>query len=80
METRAAKRRRTQAGACPICLEDGPASRPRVCNHMFHVECLLQWAMVENTCPVCREFFNHIMPGNGPGIPIEDAVQYDEDE
>ena len=74
METRAAQARRTNAGDCVICLEQWPLARPGVCDHMFHLECLLQWAEIENSCPVCRQFFNHVMPGNGPGIPIEDMA------
>ena len=46
---------------------------------MFHLECLLEWSVRENTCPVCRKFFNHIIPGTGASIPVPDAVQYDED-
>lgn len=30
--------------------------RPRRCDHVFHVECLLQW-WTEGTCPVCRVSF-----------------------
>ena len=55
METRLARRRRLSAGACVICMEPGPAARPSCCAHMFHLECLLHWSTVENTCPVCRE-------------------------
>jgi len=77
METRAAKRRRLNAGHCPICLSPNPAARPVECYHMFHLHCLLQWAAVENTCPVCREFFNHIISPSGP-IAIDDSVQVDD--
>lgn len=55
METRACRRRRLAAVACPICLEPAPLSRPGECYHMFHLPCLLQWAAIENSCPVCRE-------------------------
>ena len=81
METRKARSRRQTAGDCPICLgvqPGGPSARPVPCNHMFHLECLMQWSMVENTCPVCREFFNHIVSGCGPGIAVADAVQVDD--
>lgn len=78
VETRAAKARRLmreQATACVICLQPGAAARPSVCCHTFHLECLLQWAMVENTCPVCRAWFNSVLPGEGGSIPVEDSVQ-----
>merc|ERR1719478_1634028 len=30
--------------------------RPRKCNHVFHIECLLHW-WTEGTCPVCHASF-----------------------
>ena len=78
METRAARRRRERDSVCPICLEPGPDARPYPCDHMCHLQCLLQWATQENSCPVCRTFFNYVMPTDGPAIAIDDAVQIDE--
>jgi len=81
METRRACQRRHAAGECPICLGEhpgAPAARPVLCEHLFHLECLLQWAMVENSCPVCRSSFSYIV---GPRTPVSvaDAVQPDAD-
>lgn len=76
IETRASRKLREGAGTCPICLEEGPTVRPDPCEHMFHLQCLMEWSTRENSCPVCRAFFNHIMPG---AIPVEDAVQVDEE-
>jgi len=83
VETRLGALRRRNAGECPICL--GPLEpraawvRPALCGHLFHFECLLQWSMVENTCPVCRVWFNHIVGTSRP-IAVPDAVQVDDDD
>jgi hypothetical protein len=53
--------------------------RPVMCDHLFHLECLLQWTMVENSCPVCRTWFNYIVGMRVP-VAVPDAVQLDEDE
>ena len=41
---------------CAVCLEQIAADRrsrlTTVCNHSFHLECLLQWQ--DSPCPVCR--------------------------
>ena len=45
---------------CNICLmefevgEDVSWSRNQDCIHGFHKECILDWLMVKNECPVCR--------------------------
>lgn len=77
METRAAKRRRLASGPCPICLRPEPSARPVECEHLFHLPCLLQWCSVENSCPVCREFFNHIISPSGV-VAVEDNVQVED--
>ena len=81
METRRACQRRRAAGECPICLGEhpgAPVARPVLCEHLFHLECLLQWAMVENSCPVCRSAFSYIVGPRIP-VPVADAVQPDAD-
>ena len=30
------------------------------CNHYFHLECLVKWFHVNNTCPFCRYEFEEI--------------------
>lgn len=73
VETRAAKAARLRV--CSICLQPGADARPGACRHAFHLQCLLQWAVIENTCPECREWFNVIVPATGKLIRVEDAVQ-----
>lgn len=44
---------------CACCLESMGTPygiRPRRCQHVFHIECLLQW-WTEGTCPVCSLSF-----------------------
>ena len=82
METRRSRQRSLACSECPICMGEHPGrpvARPINCDHLFHLECLLQWAMIENSCPVCRRSFNYIV---GPRIPVAvvDAVQPDTDE
>ncbi|KAL4575452.1 hypothetical protein LXL04_022296 [Taraxacum kok-saghyz] len=46
------------ATCCSICLqdfevEDAAAMFPK-CEHKFHPECISQWLLAHNSCPVCR--------------------------
>lgn len=58
------------ARECSCCLEPLQTQyriRPRSCNHVFHIECLLQW-WTEGTCPVCSVSFapgSSKVPGAG---------------
>lgn len=79
METRRAASRRIAARVCPICFEPHPHARPVACEHLFHLPCLLEWCRHENSCPVCRAFFNHIVTGTGTCVLVEDAVQYEDE-
>jgi hypothetical protein len=45
---------------CTICCEDYKSgddivwSRNRKCKHAFHTECIIQWLMDHDDCPMCR--------------------------
>jgi hypothetical protein len=39
---------------CAICLELVGNSTTLNCKHVFHFRCILQWAAVGRSCPVCR--------------------------
>jgi len=41
---------------CPICFEDVSSVNkyPISCSHTFHEECLVQWFVHSDVCPVCR--------------------------
>ena len=43
---------------CTICLEDfsiGDHIRILPCNHIYHKDCIDEWIMKENNCPICRK-------------------------
>eukprot|EP00929_Paragymnodinium_shiwhaense_P088768 TRINITY_DN49086_c0_g1_i1.p1 TRINITY_DN49086_c0_g1~~TRINITY_DN49086_c0_g1_i1.p1 ORF type:complete len:635 (+),score=108.81 TRINITY_DN49086_c0_g1_i1:62-1906(+) len=49
-----------QHPACSICLEDFKEStieirKTKLCNHVFHTQCLQGWLNMNRTCPLCRE-------------------------
>lgn len=42
---------------CPICMctyNDGDLGRNLNCRHAFHKDCIDEWLLNDNTCPVCR--------------------------
>ena len=47
--------------ACPICLADYKKgddiawSKNEKCHHAYHVDCIMEWLMKNNDCPMCRE-------------------------
>lgn len=79
METRAARAKRRALAPCCICGEENNLARPVNCNHHFHLTCLLHWCEYENTCPVCRQFFNHIICAEHGVLFVPDCVQHESD-
>ncbi|ESW27907.1 hypothetical protein PHAVU_003G242700 [Phaseolus vulgaris] len=43
---------------CPVCLEEFCSGeyigKLHSCEHKFHFDCIKQWLMHRNLCPVCR--------------------------
>jgi len=78
VETRAMRRRRFACPVCPICYELAPSTRPYECScdHLYHLRCLLAWAAVENTCPMCRAWFNVVLDGAGSYVRVPDNAQH----
>ena len=62
-------RRRNQAlltmlyspSICPICIESYKSNEEIAwssndeCPHAFHLDCIIQWLMENNDCPMCRK-------------------------
>ena len=49
---------------CVICFEALTLETIVVktpCNHFFHNKCLLEWILINNSCPVCRINFGNIV-------------------
>ena len=50
--------------SCAICFEMVPSTNSSKhkrlnCGHDFHFNCLIQWFIESNDCPVCRKEHNH---------------------
>lgn len=44
------------------------------------MQCILQWAQVTNTCPLCKTKFNDIISSDNEHITIQDRVQVVQDD
>ena len=66
---------------CSICLEEFNPSlnkdyQKQTCNHTFHTQCITQWFLVNNSCPICRTIINK--SNLTPSDDVEaDYVQWD---
>jgi len=52
----------TVCSECVICSETFETENiisPDCCSHVFHAQCLENWAAIKNECPLCRQSFNH---------------------
>lgn len=39
---------------CPICTDNIVDGRKLACGHSFHLDCLKEWVLQQQVCPVCR--------------------------
>ncbi|XP_022139551.1 probable E3 ubiquitin-protein ligase ZFP1 isoform X3 [Momordica charantia] len=49
--------RNEETNSCTICLdviEDGKKIGILDCGHYYHADCLKQWLLIKNVCPVCK--------------------------
>ncbi|TNN84445.1 PHD and RING finger domain-containing protein 1 [Liparis tanakae] len=65
------------ADQCYICLS--PFEKQKVaslenCQHVFCIDCILQWSQTSNTCPVDRVRFAFILQRRRPGGAIQKKV------
>ena len=79
MRTRSCTARQQANTTCCICGDSAPMARPYTCEHMFHLQCLIQWSAQESSCPVCREFFTYIMCSNEGVYSVPDRLQHGSD-
>ena len=79
VQTRSMAAHRKAQSWCSICGDADPSARPYACTHLFHTQCLLQWCAHENSCPICREFFNFIMCSKTGVLAVDDVVQHGSD-
>ncbi|CAD2215493.1 hypothetical protein AGDE_13139 [Angomonas deanei] len=68
---------------CCICLESYTTDNPKFsgqCQHHFHLPCLMNWKMRNNTCPMCCANSLRGVDGeaNGPPPPTEDDARDEE--
>jgi hypothetical protein len=65
---------------CSICLNNWDLRNNEIiklsCNHYFHKDCILDWFLYDNSCPICRcsvdscltpgslDFLNEVIPNN----------------
>jgi hypothetical protein len=43
-----------EVAKCVICFEDFNVGVRLPCSHMFHANCIQDWLLVGNSCPLCR--------------------------
>jgi Ring finger domain len=69
---------------CGICLESDISCDAKIpCSHTFCLQCILQWSLECNTCPLCKAKFNEVVAQDGTKHVVVDKVQSvttDEDE
>jgi hypothetical protein len=69
---------------CAICLEDYEEgdnicwSHNRRCNHVFHQECIVEWLVRHDACPVCRQDFLSLEDLNNEGTWTEQPESVEE--
>jgi len=63
---------RDRGASCDICFEDFEIdeevarSTNRACTHFFHKDCILNWVVINPSCPSCRQTFVEVVPGGKP--------------
>lgn len=63
---------------CSVCLrpfDKQPVGSPESCQHLFCLECILQWSQTANTCPVDRISFAFIHQRRRPGGDVQQKIK-----
>lgn len=69
---------------CSICQEDfvpGGEVLKLPCRHVYHTDCVTNWLVANNTCPLCRlelpkETEGRKLPNNAPVVPVDPSRMY----
>ena len=56
---------------CAICLDRCITFIKLKCNHMYHSECIKEWARESNKCPLCRKFMGYYIVDAPPTSLIQ---------
>ena len=40
---------------CSICLDTIQKGVQMNCTHVYHIDCITQWNVIKNQCPLCRK-------------------------
>jgi len=70
---------------CPICLDDYKVrddiawSKNDECSHTFHFDCILEWLLKHDECPLCREDFLNAVQKENSADPETETGNVDGD-
>ena len=62
--------------SCSICF-DTSSDFTTNCTHHFCNECITNWLLINNNCPICRKEFYHISEEEREAIESEEEEDYD---
>ncbi|XP_022105700.1 protein SCAF11-like isoform X2 [Acanthaster planci] len=66
---------------CPVCLDvfwDKEVGSPESCDHIFCLDCILEWSRNINTCPVDRSLFRSILVRHSLHGEVVRRIEVDE--
>ncbi|GJQ14142.1 hypothetical protein GpartN1_g5933.t1 [Galdieria partita] len=67
---------------CPVCYQDcqeglGVAKAP-FCGHIFCITCILTWAGIRASCPLCKTSFDFLFVGKKQGVASASNICWEE--
>jgi len=67
--------------SCPICMSPfgkRKVGTPDLCDHLFCLECILEWSKNVNTCPLDRQVFRMILARRSPNDEVYERIPVEE--
>jgi len=67
---------------CPICMDDYEPgdeicwSKNKNCHHAFHLDCMVNWLMNNDDCPLCREEYLRCHDENAWKLSLFNKYRY----